>query len=117
MTPPTGYVHALFAGSGAVKVPDIIPATAVDTVIPGAVLGPGDIHIVSEGEAWESSNWVPCNEGGTPLPESASPLPKAEDADAEPAPLNPADFHPDGLPEPPPAVVRVPSRRNQGDDD
>lgn len=83
MTPPTGYVHALFAGHGVVKAPDITTDTGV--FIPGAVLGHGDIHIVSECEAWESTNWTPCNEGGTALPESASPL-LAPEPDPEPDP-------------------------------
>lgn len=72
MTPPTGYCYAKFAGSGAVKVPDI--TTVAGLVIPGAVLGPGDIHTVSEGEAWESTNWTPCTYEGIELPESNSPL-------------------------------------------
>lgn len=72
MTPPTGYCHAIYSGSGAVKVPDII--TVQGETIPGAVLGVGDIHVVSELEAWESTNWTPCNAGGTALPESSNPL-------------------------------------------
>lgn len=103
MTPPIGYVCALYAGSGVVKVPDIL--TTSGDVIPGSVLGPGDIHTVSEGEAWESSNWTPCNEDGTPLPESASPLPKVEDA-ATPDPDPPTR----------PVVVDLTRQKKDGDD-
>lgn len=108
MTPPTGYTHALYAGSGIVKVPE----RRVDGfVIPEAILGPGSLHIVSVGEAWESGNWTPCDADGKPTPEDQNPLPKPEAASDETPADPPADE-----PAAPSETPSAPPQRGKGGD-
>lgn len=57
MTPPTGFVHARRT-AGVVKVADrFLPEGFEPRVIPGGVIGPGDIAVIPEGEAHESDYW------------------------------------------------------------
>lgn len=65
MTPPTGFVEARRV-SGVVKVtervlPDVKDAFGNPWVIPGTIVGPGDIAIISAGEAFQSDVWEIVN--------------------------------------------------------
>lgn len=61
MTPPTGFVEARRV-SGVVKVSDRILSDVFDGfgnpwIIPGTIVGPGDIAVIPEGEAHQSEVW------------------------------------------------------------
>jgi hypothetical protein len=80
VTLPSGFIHAIYQGGPVCKVPDRYLTDG--TVIPGAVLSNGDIHVVNTGEATESGNWAPCDPDGTP----STPAPDTTGGDDTPAP-------------------------------
>jgi hypothetical protein len=87
VTPPTGFTHARYVGGAVCKVPDRYLDGVLDEhgrtyVIPGAVLGHGDLHVVTLGEAHESPNWDPCDADGKPLSSAPDPTDDGDDATA-----------------------------------
>lgn len=68
MTPPTGYVHAERIASGVVLIPER-PATGSNIFLPRQLVGPGDIAILTEGEAAASDDWKVVSEPASKPPE------------------------------------------------